>query len=200
MQDNAGNRMKGFKYLLQAAEAGDRSSMIIVARAFDSGVNLSADRWVSEFATLLPPGGNLNAFNTVEFPSNDACVFLSAPLKKAELGRSASLVWHCLKHDRLWRRWRVWWDAGWATVPAAGQRGGDVPGGRLQPHSWPTKSRFDSIPLSTHLDKTSCRIVYLFLRVDADNCHCLLTSDMLGLQVICLQKQQKLPCRPWKVD
>lgn len=45
-QDNAGNRMKGFKYLLQAAEAGDRSSMIIVARAFDSGMNLSADRSV----------------------------------------------------------------------------------------------------------------------------------------------------------
>lgn len=43
-QDNAGNRMKGFKYLLQAAEAGDRSSMIIVARAFDTGINLSADR------------------------------------------------------------------------------------------------------------------------------------------------------------
>lgn len=38
--------MKGFKYLLQAAEAGDRSSMIIVARAFDTGVNLSADRSV----------------------------------------------------------------------------------------------------------------------------------------------------------
>ncbi|XP_040923208.1 eukaryotic elongation factor 2 kinase isoform X5 [Toxotes jaculatrix] len=44
LEDNAGNRMKGFKYLLQAAEAGDRSSMIIVARAFDTGVNLSADR------------------------------------------------------------------------------------------------------------------------------------------------------------
>ncbi|XP_026171221.1 eukaryotic elongation factor 2 kinase isoform X6 [Mastacembelus armatus] len=43
-EDNAGNRMKGFKYLLQAAEAGDRSSMIIVARAFDTGFNLSADR------------------------------------------------------------------------------------------------------------------------------------------------------------
>uniref|UniRef100_A0A8C6L2E8 Eukaryotic elongation factor 2 kinase n=1 Tax=Nothobranchius furzeri TaxID=105023 RepID=A0A8C6L2E8_NOTFU len=45
MEDNAGNRMKGFKYLLQAADAGDRSSMIIVARAFDTGINLSADRW-----------------------------------------------------------------------------------------------------------------------------------------------------------
>lgn len=45
-QDNAGNKMKGFKYLLLAAEAGDRSSMIIVARAFDSGINLSADRSV----------------------------------------------------------------------------------------------------------------------------------------------------------
>ncbi|MEQ2171195.1 hypothetical protein GOODEAATRI_008161 [Goodea atripinnis] len=44
VEDNAGNRMKGFKYLLQAAEAGDRSSMIIVARAFDTGVSLSADR------------------------------------------------------------------------------------------------------------------------------------------------------------
>uniref|UniRef100_A0A3B4F6J9 Eukaryotic elongation factor 2 kinase n=1 Tax=Pundamilia nyererei TaxID=303518 RepID=A0A3B4F6J9_9CICH len=44
LEDNAGNRMRGFKYLLQAAEAGDRSSMIIVARAFDTGVGLSADR------------------------------------------------------------------------------------------------------------------------------------------------------------
>uniref|UniRef100_A0A8C5DVL8 Eukaryotic elongation factor 2 kinase n=1 Tax=Gouania willdenowi TaxID=441366 RepID=A0A8C5DVL8_GOUWI len=44
LEDNAGNRMKGFKYLLQAAEAGDRSSMITVARAFDTGINLSADR------------------------------------------------------------------------------------------------------------------------------------------------------------
>ncbi|XP_013862563.1 eukaryotic elongation factor 2 kinase isoform X2 [Austrofundulus limnaeus] len=44
VEDNAGNRMKGFKYLLQAAEAGDRSSMIVVARAFDTGINLSADR------------------------------------------------------------------------------------------------------------------------------------------------------------
>lgn len=44
LEDNSGNRMKGFKYLLQAAEAGDRSSMIIVARAFDTGTNLSPDR------------------------------------------------------------------------------------------------------------------------------------------------------------
>uniref|UniRef100_A0A3B5L9T7 Eukaryotic elongation factor 2 kinase n=1 Tax=Xiphophorus couchianus TaxID=32473 RepID=A0A3B5L9T7_9TELE len=44
VEDNAGNRMKGFKYLLQAAEAGDRSSMIVVARAFDTGAGLSADR------------------------------------------------------------------------------------------------------------------------------------------------------------
>lgn len=43
-QDNAGNRMKGFKYLLLAAEAGDRSSMITVARAYDTGINLSTDR------------------------------------------------------------------------------------------------------------------------------------------------------------
>ncbi|KAM6898777.1 eukaryotic elongation factor 2 kinase isoform 1-T1 [Lycodopsis pacificus] len=44
LEDNAGNKMKGIKYLLLAAEAGDRSSMITVARAFDTGINLSADR------------------------------------------------------------------------------------------------------------------------------------------------------------
>ncbi|XP_045924604.1 eukaryotic elongation factor 2 kinase isoform X1 [Micropterus dolomieu] len=44
LEDNAGNRMRGFKYLLLAAEAGDRSSMIIVARAFDTGINLPVDR------------------------------------------------------------------------------------------------------------------------------------------------------------
>ncbi|XP_076007626.1 eukaryotic elongation factor 2 kinase [Genypterus blacodes] len=49
LEDNAGNRMKGFKYLLQGADAGDRSSMIIAAKAYDTGINLSADRkqdWV----------------------------------------------------------------------------------------------------------------------------------------------------------
>ncbi|XP_042252902.1 eukaryotic elongation factor 2 kinase isoform X2 [Thunnus maccoyii] len=44
VEDNAGSRMKGFKYLLQAAEAGDRSSMTTVAKAFDSGLNLPAGR------------------------------------------------------------------------------------------------------------------------------------------------------------
>ncbi|KAM4623369.1 eukaryotic elongation factor 2 kinase isoform 2-T2 [Polymixia lowei] len=44
LEDNAGNRMKGFKYVLQAAQAGDRPCMILVARAFDTGDNLSADR------------------------------------------------------------------------------------------------------------------------------------------------------------
>lgn len=43
-QDNSGSRMKGFKFLLQAAEAGDRPCMILVARAFDTGINLSPDR------------------------------------------------------------------------------------------------------------------------------------------------------------
>uniref|UniRef100_A0A4W4FYG9 Eukaryotic elongation factor 2 kinase n=1 Tax=Electrophorus electricus TaxID=8005 RepID=A0A4W4FYG9_ELEEL len=38
------NRRKGFHLLLQAAEAGDRPSMILVARAFDTGVNLPPDR------------------------------------------------------------------------------------------------------------------------------------------------------------
>uniref|UniRef100_A0A8C5YA17 Eukaryotic elongation factor 2 kinase n=1 Tax=Microcebus murinus TaxID=30608 RepID=A0A8C5YA17_MICMU len=43
------NKTKGFDYLLKAAEAGDRQSMILVARAFDTGQNLSPDRcqdWV----------------------------------------------------------------------------------------------------------------------------------------------------------
>ncbi|KAM9837468.1 eukaryotic elongation factor 2 kinase isoform 2-T3 [Aulostomus maculatus] len=44
LEDSAGNRMKGFKYLLQAAEAGDRFSMITTARAFDTGINLPVDR------------------------------------------------------------------------------------------------------------------------------------------------------------
>ncbi|XP_060222900.1 eukaryotic elongation factor 2 kinase isoform X2 [Meriones unguiculatus] len=38
------NKTKGFEYLLKAAEAGDRQSMILVARAFDTGLNLSPDR------------------------------------------------------------------------------------------------------------------------------------------------------------
>lgn len=45
-QENAGSKMKGFKLLLRAAEAGDRSSMITMAKAFDTGVDLSADRSV----------------------------------------------------------------------------------------------------------------------------------------------------------
>ncbi|XP_050979870.1 eukaryotic elongation factor 2 kinase isoform X5 [Labeo rohita] len=38
------NSRKGFRFLLQAAEAGDRPSMILVARAFDTGLNLPSDR------------------------------------------------------------------------------------------------------------------------------------------------------------
>ncbi|OCT61602.1 hypothetical protein XELAEV_18047630mg [Xenopus laevis] len=44
VQDTGDNRIKGFNYLLMAAEAGDRPSMIHVARAFDTGVNLGSDR------------------------------------------------------------------------------------------------------------------------------------------------------------
>lgn len=53
-QETAGNKMKGFKLLLQAAEAGERSSMITMARAFDTGIDLSADRLVDtvEFQCL----------------------------------------------------------------------------------------------------------------------------------------------------
>lgn len=38
------NSKKGFSLLLQAAEAGDRPSMILVARAFDTGLKLPSDR------------------------------------------------------------------------------------------------------------------------------------------------------------
>lgn len=43
-KDTEENRAKGFNYLLMAAEAGDRPSMIQIARAFDTGLNLAADR------------------------------------------------------------------------------------------------------------------------------------------------------------
>ncbi|XP_044159411.1 eukaryotic elongation factor 2 kinase isoform X2 [Bufo gargarizans] len=38
------NKVKGFNYLLMAAEAGDRPAMIHVARAYDTGINLGTDR------------------------------------------------------------------------------------------------------------------------------------------------------------
>ncbi|XP_030631429.1 eukaryotic elongation factor 2 kinase isoform X2 [Chanos chanos] len=44
LEDSDENRKKGFDFLLKAAEAGDRPSMILVARAFDTGVNLPPNR------------------------------------------------------------------------------------------------------------------------------------------------------------
>ncbi|XP_005405140.1 PREDICTED: eukaryotic elongation factor 2 kinase isoform X2 [Chinchilla lanigera] len=44
LKDTEENKTKGFDYLLKAAEAGDRQSMILVARALDTGQNLSPDR------------------------------------------------------------------------------------------------------------------------------------------------------------
>ncbi|XP_054848523.1 eukaryotic elongation factor 2 kinase isoform X2 [Eublepharis macularius] len=44
LEDNQENRSKGFDYLRRAAEAGDRPSMILVARAYDTGMNLAPDR------------------------------------------------------------------------------------------------------------------------------------------------------------
>ncbi|XP_041938796.1 eukaryotic elongation factor 2 kinase isoform X4 [Alosa sapidissima] len=44
LEDSEENRKKGFRYLLQAAEAGDRPSMILVARALDNGLNLPPSR------------------------------------------------------------------------------------------------------------------------------------------------------------
>lgn len=44
LKETEENKTKGFDYLLKAAEAGDRQSMILMARAFDTGQNLSPDR------------------------------------------------------------------------------------------------------------------------------------------------------------
>lgn len=44
LKETEKNKTKGFNYLLKAAKAGDRQSMILVARAFDTGQNLSPDR------------------------------------------------------------------------------------------------------------------------------------------------------------
>lgn len=44
-QETEENKTKGFDYLLKAAGAGDRQCMILVARAFDTGQNLSPDRY-----------------------------------------------------------------------------------------------------------------------------------------------------------
>uniref|UniRef100_UPI00398F85BE eukaryotic elongation factor 2 kinase isoform X2 n=1 Tax=Pristiophorus japonicus TaxID=55135 RepID=UPI00398F85BE len=44
VEDTDQNRKSGFEYLLMGAEAGDRPSMILAARAFDTTVNLSPDR------------------------------------------------------------------------------------------------------------------------------------------------------------
>uniref|UniRef100_A0AAR2L637 Eukaryotic elongation factor 2 kinase n=1 Tax=Pygocentrus nattereri TaxID=42514 RepID=A0AAR2L637_PYGNA len=43
LEDSMENRKKGFNLLLQAAEAGDRPSMTLVARAFDTGNSLPPD-------------------------------------------------------------------------------------------------------------------------------------------------------------
>ena len=44
LQQNDENTDVGLDYMLQAAEAGDRSAMIYVARAFDTGDNLGTRR------------------------------------------------------------------------------------------------------------------------------------------------------------
>lgn len=44
VQDTEENRSKGFNYLLMAAEAGDRPSMIHIARTYDTGLNIASDR------------------------------------------------------------------------------------------------------------------------------------------------------------
>lgn len=43
VEDTEENKVKGFNYLLMAAEAGDRPSMIHIARAYDTGMNLGSD-------------------------------------------------------------------------------------------------------------------------------------------------------------
>lgn len=58
-QETEENKTKGFDYLLKAAEAGDRQSMILVARAFDTGLNLSPDRYCDCHLVMLGQSGPL---------------------------------------------------------------------------------------------------------------------------------------------
>ncbi|XP_056390767.1 eukaryotic elongation factor 2 kinase isoform X2 [Hyla sarda] len=44
VEDTEENKIKGFNYLLIAAEAGDRPSMLHIARAYDTGISLGSDR------------------------------------------------------------------------------------------------------------------------------------------------------------
>nr|XP_008121408.1 PREDICTED: eukaryotic elongation factor 2 kinase isoform X2 [Anolis carolinensis] len=44
LKDTKENRIKGFDYLCRAAAAGDRPAMILVARAYDTGLSLAPDR------------------------------------------------------------------------------------------------------------------------------------------------------------
>lgn len=96
--------MRGFKYLLLAAEAGDRSSMIIVARAFDTGINLPVDRSVKiileqsklvhpgpTVLIILPPRGISREFLLILQCLCVICFYFSI-MQKSGLGRSDSLV------------------------------------------------------------------------------------------------------------
>lgn len=62
-------------------------------------------------------------------------------LQKTRLGWSNSLVRQCAEHVGLWRRRGVRRHAGWAAIPAAGQRSGNVPEGGPQPGCRPSESR-----------------------------------------------------------
>uniref|UniRef100_A0A8C4VBS8 Eukaryotic elongation factor 2 kinase n=1 Tax=Falco tinnunculus TaxID=100819 RepID=A0A8C4VBS8_FALTI len=53
LEDTKENRNKGFDYLMRAAEAGDRPSMILVARAYDTGINLGSDRYLQDWKEAL---------------------------------------------------------------------------------------------------------------------------------------------------
>lgn len=135
------------------------------------------------------PGGILPVLR--KFLSSLTDFFNLSIIQKAGLGGSDSLVWQCVEHDRL--RWggRVWWNAGRASLPAAGQRGRDVPRRRKQPHSRTTESRseYNSLILRNYYSgyrRFAIGIIF--------SSHIFPPS----LQVICSQKQQKPPWQPWK--
>ena len=43
-QPSEDNKIQGVDYMIMAAEAGDRSAMVYLARAFETGIGLGADR------------------------------------------------------------------------------------------------------------------------------------------------------------
>lgn len=45
LQQSDENTEQGLQYMIQAADAGDRGSMLFMAKAFETGIGLSSNRY-----------------------------------------------------------------------------------------------------------------------------------------------------------